>query len=434
MDGDLSETGPVNNLWIRGIIGGGNSKMSLNMNPVMSIFGNLFWQYRSRSGSLTSFQRMYQRNGVSTVNRIMIYLTAIILCPFISSEYVTGQENEPGKSFTIGKNGNGVSFGNSRRANGLRFNFNDNGIEQINGLNITFWKPYDNQNGTIKGGAIGIWAPDAGIIRGVTLGGLGTRGQDVSGLMLNIVGYEGPENFRGLGLGLIASGAEIQFNGISVAGIVTGGGDLYRGLGMSAIAVGSRKEFRGIALAGIVAGAGESFTGFAGAPIVVGSAGDFTGIAFSGLIAGTRHDMFGFSSAGAFIGAGNNLTGIQAAGIALGARNRIKGISLGGFFVAARNRLSGISAAGIGVGSRGSIHGAAASLLFVGVFNKDNNGIFEGISISPVNYIQGLLNGLTLGIFNYADSVDGLQIGLLNYIASNPRGLQLLPFFNRQFN
>ncbi len=386
MDGDLSETGPVNNLWIRGIIGGGNSKMSLNMNPVMSIFGNLFWQYRSRSGSLTSFQRMYQRNGVSTVNRIMIYLTAIILCPFISSEYVTGQENEPGKSFTIGKNGNGVSFGNSRRANGLRFNFNDNGIEQINGLNITFWKPYDNQNGTIKGGAIGIWAPDAGIIRGVTLGGLGTRGQDVSGLMLNIVGYEGPENFRGLGLGLIASGA------------------------------------------------GESFTGFAGAPIVVGSAGDFTGIAFSGLIAGTRHDMFGFSSAGAFIGAGNNLTGIQAAGIALGARNRIKGISLGGFFIAAGNRLSGISVAGIGVGSRGSIHGAAASLLFVGVFHKEYNGIFEGISISPVNYIQGLLNGLTLGIFNYADSVDGLQIGLLNYIASNPRGLQLLPFFNRQFN
>ena len=58
----------------------------------------------------------------------------------------------------------------------------------------------------------------------------------------------------------------------------------------------------------------------------------------------------------------------------------------------------------------------------------------EGFSVSAVNFIQGLVKGVTLGIFNYADSVDGLQIGILNYIASNPKGLQILPIFNKQFN
>ena len=40
------------------------------------------------------------------------------------------------------------------------------------------------------------------------------------------------------------------------------------------------------------------------------------------------------------------------------------------------------------------------------------------------------VEGLTIGIFNYAAELNGVQIGLLNYAGNNRRGLKLLPLFN----
>ena len=58
----------------------------------------------------------------------------------------------------------------------------------------------------------------------------------------------------------------------------------------------------------------------------------------------------------------------------------------------------------------------------------------KGISISCYNKIRGTQTGLVIGLFNVADELNGVQIGLLN-IAKNNSGLaKVLPFINLHFD
>jgi hypothetical protein len=63
----------------------------------------------------------------------------------------------------------------------------------------------------------------------------------------------------------------------------------------------------------------------------------------------------------------------------------------------------------------------------------EDDGILTGLTASAFPYIKGTLKGVSLGIFNYAYEVNGIQIGLLNYVADNPSGLKILPLFNTSF-
>ena len=60
-------------------------------------------------------------------------------------------------------------------------------------------------------------------------------------------------------------------------------------------------------------------------------------------------------------------------------------------------------------------------------------GSFFGGAMSPFNYIRGSQTGVTIGIVNYAWSVKGVQIGLVNIVRDNPPGLKVLPLFNTSF-
>jgi hypothetical protein len=44
--------------------------------------------------------------------------------------------------------------------------------------------------------------------------------------------------------------------------------------------------------------------------------------------------------------------------------------------------------------------------------------------------VRGEQHGLTIGLFNYAESLDGVQVGLLNYAGNNRAGLRWLPIAN----
>jgi hypothetical protein len=57
----------------------------------------------------------------------------------------------------------------------------------------------------------------------------------------------------------------------------------------------------------------------------------------------------------------------------------------------------------------------------------------KGLSISAFNHIQGEQFGIAIGIFNYAYAVHGFQLGVLNHVKNNPRGLRWLPVFNTSF-
>jgi hypothetical protein len=47
-----------------------------------------------------------------------------------------------------------------------------------------------------------------------------------------------------------------------------------------------------------------------------------------------------------------------------------------------------------------------------------------------VNHIKGEQRGLTIGIVNTAEILNGVQIGLINRAANNPPGLRYLPIVN----
>jgi len=72
---------------------------------------------------------------------------------------IPAEEYTPSKgccrSLDLGVNGYGISFGNSARWSGLRFNLVDRRVERVTGINLTFWKPGRNPDAVINGIALG---------------------------------------------------------------------------------------------------------------------------------------------------------------------------------------------------------------------------------------------------------------------------------------
>jgi len=48
--------------------------------------------------------------------------------------------------------------------------------------------------------------------------------------------------------------------------------------------------------------------------------------------------------------------------------------------------------------------------------------------------IKGRQDGWTIGLVNYARTLHGVQIGLINIARSNPKATRVLPLFNADFS
>ena len=111
----------------------------------------------------------------------------------------------------------GISIGNAPRVNGLRINIQDAGLERVNGINITLWKPRDPLSGTVNGLQVGL-VPGSQIVSGialgvggvvaerrarwVTVGGLGAVSNgDFSGLVVGGLGTVANRDISGIALG-----------------------------------------------------------------------------------------------------------------------------------------------------------------------------------------------------------------------------------------
>jgi len=88
--------------------------------------------------------------------------------------------------------------------------------------------------------------------------------------------------------------------------------------------------------------------------------------------------------------------------------------------------LRGVALGGIAVGA-GSMSGFNAATVFTRI---EKFGTQRGVAVSSFNYMKGNQQGLTIGIVNYARSLDGVQVGLLNIAKSNRSGRKVLPFAN----
>ena len=61
----------------------------------------------------------------------------------------------------------GMSLGNSKNFTGLRINFIDKEVDEINGVNVTLWRAKENKDAEVKGISLGLVSQEAGRLIGI---------------------------------------------------------------------------------------------------------------------------------------------------------------------------------------------------------------------------------------------------------------------------
>jgi hypothetical protein len=304
-------------------------------------------------------------------------------------------EDAPPSHFAVNLTVNhwGLSFGNSQRVNGLRFNWSDAGLEQINGINITLWKPEKPMTGTINGLAIGFAGPGARTINGLAIGG---------------------------------------------GGVVTG--RLMRGVALAGLGVVSNGDFEGIGISGLGVVANHDFVGFGFSGLGVVANGDFTGVSIAGLGAVANGRMRGVSVALVGVVGNGGISGITVSGVGVVTNGEYHGLAIAGVGVVANQGIHGYALGGAGVIAKGgTITGGAVTLYKVearAIHGFSVAGLYlktwdlTGLGIGAYNRVRRTQVGLTIGLLNVARELHGVQLGLINIAKNNKAPFRVLPILN----
>jgi hypothetical protein len=149
-------------------------------------------------------------------------ITLVFLCMLISSTaFSQGIIGIPSPHW-------GIGIGNSERFSGLRFNFIDKNIEEINGINFTIWynKDFEDHTGNFKG--LGVGLPIAA----------------------------GTKNRYGLSAGIFAVGAGNDVIGLNLGGLAVGGGRHVTGFNFGGLVVGAASNVTGLNIGGLAVASG----------------------------------------------------------------------------------------------------------------------------------------------------------------------------------
>jgi hypothetical protein len=335
----------------------------------------------------------------------------------------------------------GVSIGDSKRTTGLRLNYRDRRLQVANGINLTLWRPYDEAGGVVNGVALGLPLTGGTHIRGLATGLFGAgayeslsgaglapivlgAGRHINGIYVAGVGAGAGGNVRGVAIGGIGAGGGEEASGILVGGLGAGAGGRATGLVLGGLGAGAGEDARGLVIGGLGAGAGENMTGITVGLIGAGAGGSARGLLAGGVGAGAGNSVQGVALSLGAVGAGNSMDGIAVGGLAAGAGNRLRGLTAGGLGAGA-STVEGVMIGGLGAGAE-NLTGASIA----GGYVRLEGGVLRGASVAGWNDIRGRQRGLTIGLYNYARDLAGIQIGLLNVARNNPPGLRALPFVN----
>lgn len=116
----------------------------------------------------------------------------------------------------------------------------------------------------------------------------------------------------------------------------------------------------------------------------------------------------------------DTLRGVQIGLVSSVVPGEMRGLSVGGLMTVSHH-MAGFQIAGLTNVSTTPMKGTQIA----GVTNI-SMGIKEGMQIAgAVNVCSGYMRGLQIAPYNYADSLNGSQIGVLNVAVSHPRGWQV---------
>lgn len=350
-----------------------------------------------------------------TLSRIPMKLQSLLLTAIVVAAHcpVAAQTGDVSThaSLSLPPGGYGICFGNSARYSGLRFNWSDSDIEEINGLNFTFWVPGDPLSGTINGIDFGL-------------------------------GVTGAREINGLAFGLGGVFGDQALNGVSIAGLAIIAGLDASGVTISGFGVVASGSLTGFNFGGVGCIAGGDMTGISVGPLGLMASGSLTGVNLGGLGLMTKQSMLGVNFAGLGLIAGERLDCINIAGLAAVGPGGISGVTVAGGAVVSQGEIAGVNitlgaiqtelgVSGVNVaGFRTKAdHVMGIDLNLVTTEVRRANGIVSGL----YNHIYEGQEGISIGLLNHASVLHGLQIGLVNIADNNPEGLRVLPFVNVHF-
>ncbi|MDB4908747.1 MAG: hypothetical protein JWO05_3531 [Gemmatimonadetes bacterium] len=337
-----------------------------------------------------------------TLRPCLFILAALVLAPCLASAQ--------GLDLTV--NHVGIAIGEVPEVTGLRLNFRDRNLKKVNGINLTLWNPYQ---------------PATGVVNGLALGVPITGAREVNGIGFGVLGLGVDDRFRGIGVAGIGMGGGGDLEGILVGGIGLGSGGSVKGIGIGGIGVGSGGNVTGLMLSGVGVGAGGSAKGILVGGIGVGAGGDVRGLAVGGVGVGAGGSFHGIGIGGVGVGAGGDATGLMIGGVGVGVGGRLTGIGLAVLGVGSPEIVGGTLSLAAGAQH---YHGIAIAPAWFKVVNdRGREGRFEGASVSAFNQVVGSQHGLTIGIVNYAHSLNGVQFGLVN-IVDRPGHRRVMPVIN----
>lgn len=134
----------------------------------------------------------------------------------------------------------------------------------------------------------------------------------------------------------------------------------------------------------------------------------------------TARDMSGLDIGGLYALGGGNVSGVQVGGLVNSVARTMHGVQLGGVSNVA-GQLHGVQVAAFSNISCQPMRG-----LQIASITNISMGVKRGMQVAGISNISnGYMRGLQLGTYNYADTLNGSQVGLINVAVSHPRGVQV---------
>jgi hypothetical protein len=303
----------------------------------------------------------------------------------------------PGRSLDLGVRRVGLSLGNAPRWVGVRLNWADAGVERVDGVNLTIWKPKHNPDALINGVAFGVVAPVGRSIRGSALGG---------------VAIVTEQSLHGVGIAGVAQVSGGHMVGVHLSGVALVSGGTMAGLNVAGAGLVASGSLRGVNLAGLGAVAEQDMLGVNFATLGLVSQGAMRWVNLAGLGVVGQRGVAGLTVAGlGIVSGGGRIEGIALTPGVVESSDGARGILVGGYRVKGP-RIEGLSLNPVMLKARD----------------------FTGVALGAHNEVMGTQRGLTIGIYNFARRLQGVQLGVLNYAGNNPPALRLLPLVNMHFD
>lgn len=146
------------------------------------------------------------------------------------------------------------------------------------------------------------------------------------------------------------------------------------------------------------------------APLSAG-AEQLNGVALSGIWSGYSEDANGVQLSGVLNTVGGNANGIQMAGVANVDNGDAMGIHLAGVLNSVSKNANVVQLSGVA-----NFTGGKAQGLFIASVLNFASAEVDAVQISGLANVSGKMRGIQIGVFNIAEELDGIPIGLISYV------------------